>query len=127
MKFVRRPDLDTKTRIDIALAAYLSQGIYGAITSLAQAYKVSRLFVYQLLWVLSLALKEEFELPTAKPKIQNLLPLDKAIFLFRLEGKCPIQSISSILQYLGYPYDSTGYISQRLSFYAARVEKYLKY
>ena len=92
MKFVRRHDLDTKTRIDIALAAYLSQGIYGSITSLAQAYKTSRLFVYQLLWVLSIVLKEEFEVPTAKPKTQNLLPLDKAILLFRLEGKCSIQN-----------------------------------
>lgn len=81
MKFVRRHDLDTKTRIDIALVAYLSQGIYGTLTSLAQAYKVSRLFVYQLLWALSIALKEEFELPIAKPKVQNHLPLDKAILL----------------------------------------------
>lgn len=125
MKFVRRPDLDTKTRIDIALAAYLSQGIYGTITTLAQAYKVSRLFVYQLIWVLSLALKEEFKLPAAKPKVQNYLSLDKAILLLRLEGKCPIQSISSILQHFGYPYNSTGYISQRLSFYAARLKNTL--
>jgi hypothetical protein len=125
VKFVRRPDLDTKTRIDIALAAYLSQGIYGTITTLAQAYRVSRLFVYQLLWVLSIALKEEFELPTAKPRVQNLPPLDKAVLLFRLEGKCSIQSISSILQHFGYPFHSTGYISQRLSFYADRLKNTL--
>ena len=125
MKFLRRPDLDTKTRIDIALAAYFNQGIYGTITSLAQAYKVSRLFVYQLLWVFSLALKESFELPTIKPAIQNQLPLDKAILLLRLEGKSPIQSISSILQHFGYPFQSTGYISQRLSFYATRLKNTL--
>ncbi len=125
MKFVRRPDLNTKTRIDIALAAYLSQGIYGSITSLAQTYRVSRLFVYQLLWILSIALKEEFDLPAAKPRAQNLLPLDKAVLLFRLEGKCSIRSISSILPHFGYPFHSTGYISQRLSFYAARLKNTL--
>jgi hypothetical protein len=125
VKFVRRPDLNTKTRIDIALAAYLNQGIYGTITSLAQAYRVSRLFVYQLLWILSIALKEEFELPTAKARVHNLLPLDKAVLLFRLEGKCSLQSISSILPHFGYPYHSTGYISQRLSFYAARLKNTL--
>ncbi len=125
MKFLRRPDLDTKTRIDIALAAYLNQGIYGTITSLAQAYKVSRLFVYQLLWIFSLTLKESFELPTIKPEIQNQLTLDKAILLLRLEGKCPIQSISSILQHFGYPFYSTGYISQRLSFFATRLKNTL--
>lgn len=125
MKFLRRPELDTKTRIDIALTAHLNQGIYGAITSLAQAYKVSRLFVYQLLWVFSLALKESFELPIVKPEIQNHLSLDKAILLLRLEGKCPIQSISSILQHFGYPFHSTGYISQRLSFYASRLKNTL--
>ena len=125
MKFVRRHDLDTRTRIDIALAAYLSQGIYGSITSLAQAYKTSRLFVYQLLWVLSIVLEEEFELPTPKPRVQNYLPLDKAILLLRLEGKCSIQNISSILQYSGYPHHSVGYISQRLSFYAARLKNTL--
>lgn len=96
MKFVRRPDLNTKTRIDIALAAYLSQGIYGTITSLAQAYRVSRLFVYQLLWILSIALKEEFEIPTAKPRVQNLPPLDKAVLLRVPHGCWKVNVLSRV-------------------------------
>jgi hypothetical protein len=50
MKFIRRPDLDKVTRAEITAQAFLAQGIYGEITRLARCYRVSRLFVYTLLW-----------------------------------------------------------------------------
>lgn len=53
MKFIRRPDLDTVTRTEIAVQAFLARGVYGEMTRLARAYRVSRLFVYTLLWQLS--------------------------------------------------------------------------
>lgn len=52
MKFRRRPDLDSLTRIKMAVQAFLRQGVYGEITRLARSYQVSRLFVYTLLWQL---------------------------------------------------------------------------
>lgn len=50
MKFIRRPDLDKVTRAEIAAQAFLAQGVYGELTRLARAYRVSRFFVYTLLW-----------------------------------------------------------------------------
>jgi len=52
MKFMRRPDLDSVTRRSLAIQAYLAIGVYGEITRLATLYKVSRRFIYQLLWEL---------------------------------------------------------------------------
>jgi len=49
MKFVRRPDLDPQTRIQIVMLAWLNQGIYGNMTQIAQYYRISRTFLYQLL------------------------------------------------------------------------------
>lgn len=60
MKFVRRPDIDVQKRIEIAILTLLNQGIYGYITNLARVYKVSRTFVYQLLWAANFALEQEF-------------------------------------------------------------------
>jgi len=39
VKFIRRPDLDAHTRIDIVTQAWLKQGIYGKMTQLAQEYR----------------------------------------------------------------------------------------
>lgn len=50
MKFIRRPDLDKVTRAQIAAQAFLAQGVYGELTRLARCYRVSRFFVYTLLW-----------------------------------------------------------------------------
>ena len=52
MKFMRRPDLDNLTRVEIAVQAFLGMGVYGEITRIAQSYQVSRLFVYKLVWQL---------------------------------------------------------------------------
>ena len=49
MKFMRRPDLDTQTRIEIVIQAWLRQGVYGTMTHIAQSYQISRTFLYQLL------------------------------------------------------------------------------
>ena len=37
MKFVRRPDLDSQTRIHIVMLAWLHQGVYGKMTEIANA------------------------------------------------------------------------------------------
>jgi hypothetical protein len=34
MKFVKRPDLDSQTRIHIVMLAWLHQGVYGKMTEL---------------------------------------------------------------------------------------------
>lgn len=44
--------------------------------------------------------------------------MDRHILLLRLEGHCALESISQIIQQLGLPNASVGYISQRLTAYA---------
>jgi len=51
MKFTRRHDLDPQTRIEIVKDVWLHQGIYGKMTQIAQAYHISRTFLYQLSWL----------------------------------------------------------------------------
>ena len=46
MKFTRRHDLDPQARIEIVKDVWLHQGIYGKMTQIAQAYHISRTFLY---------------------------------------------------------------------------------
>jgi hypothetical protein len=49
MKCTRRPDLDPQTRIHIVMLAGLHQGVYGKMIHIANYYRISRTFLYQLL------------------------------------------------------------------------------
>ena len=60
MKFIRRPDLDPQTRIHIVMLAWLYQGVYGKMTEIANSYRISRTFLYQLLFVANLQLETLF-------------------------------------------------------------------
>ena len=57
MQFMRRPDLDTQTRIEIVIQAWLYQGVYGKMTHIAQYYQISRTFLSQLLFMVHLQLE----------------------------------------------------------------------
>lgn len=123
MKFVRRPDIDVQSRIEIAILTLLNQGVYGYITNLARVYKVSRTFVYQLLWAANFALQQEFSGAALdqKPLAVNEQLVDRTILLLRLEGDCSLGSISNILRALGHRPCSVGHISQRLKEYGQRL------
>jgi hypothetical protein len=110
MQFVRRPDLDAQTRIHIVMLAWLHQGVYGKMTQIAQYYRISRTFLYQLLLVANLHLEVLFS--DEKCVLQkDQRPLQQLILLLRLEGKCSIASIAAILQTLQYQPHSVGYLS----------------
>jgi hypothetical protein len=110
MKFIRRHDLDPHTRIEMVRLAWLHQGIYGKMTQIAQAYHVSRTFLYQMTWAAHLQLERLFSDPQAL--VQAPQPLwEPLILLLRLEGKCSIPSMSSILKYFQYQPNSVGYLS----------------
>jgi hypothetical protein len=116
MKFMRRPDLDNLTRVEIAVQAFLGLGVYGEITRIAQSYQVSRLFVYKLVWQLLTVYALRVCDPASAQAIRK--EVDRHILLLRLEGQCALESISQIIQQLGLPNASVGYISQRLTAYA---------
>jgi len=128
MKFVRRPDLDVQSRIEIGILALINQGIYGYITHLSRVYKVSRTFVYQLLWAASFALLQEFRAPALYKEslVVNEHLVDRIILVLRLEGNCSLGSISNILSVLGHRPCSVGYISERLKEYAQRLSNTLQ-
>ena len=111
MKFTRRSDLDPQTRIHIVMLARLHQGVYGKMTEIAKYYQISRAFLYQLLFMANLQLETLFsdEKQVFQPEYPPVEPL---IVLLRLEGKCSLGSIASILQALEYHPRSVGYLSQ---------------
>lgn len=121
MKFIRRPDLDNVARLKIAMQAVEGLRVYGEITRIARCYRVSRLFVYKLLWQL-LTL---FELEVCSPPltVAKQQEIDRHLLLLRLEGHCSLESISQISKQLGLPFSSVGYISGRLRAYAGKVPK----
>jgi hypothetical protein len=111
MKFTRRPDLDPQTRIHIVMLAWLHQGVYGKMTEIAEAYQISRTFLYQLLLMANLRLETLFS--DEKLLFQkDHQHLEQLLLLLRLEGKCSLLSISSILKALRYHPNSLGYLSQ---------------
>jgi hypothetical protein len=120
MKFIRRHDLTPHTRIDMVRLAWLHQGIYGKMTQIAQDYHISRTLLYQLIWAANLQLITLFS--AQKPHVQAPQPrLEPLILLLRLEGKCSIPSMTSILQYCQYQPNSVGYLSERFQHYGAAL------
>ena len=111
MKFTRRPDLDPHTRVEIVRLAWLNQGVYGKMTQIARYYQISRTFLYQLMFMANLQLELLFS--DAKLLFQkDHRHLEQLILLLRLEGKCSLLSISSILKALEYHPNAVGYLSQ---------------
>jgi len=91
MKFMRRPDIDNVARVKIAVQAFLGLGIYGEITRIAKAYRVSRLFVYKLLWQLMLLYELEVCGFCSSEAIRK--EVDRQILLLRFEGHCALERI----------------------------------
>ncbi|MDM8561525.1 hypothetical protein [Candidatus Parabeggiatoa sp. HSG14] len=116
MKFIRRKDLDTETRLNIIKAGFSCMGTYGSMTNLALKYNISRTFLYQLMAASLIYLSEMFRVESRN--ISNYqMDIEPFIILLRLEGKCSISSISEILKVLNYNKNSTGMISELLTKY----------
>ncbi len=114
--FQRRKDLNIKARIKIAfIALYFSK--WGTITHLANKYNISRQLIYNLRDELSLYVEnyfgknEEHSLSKSSKKASS----ESLALILRLEGKCSIESASSVMERLGLPYSSVGFISQALT------------
>jgi hypothetical protein len=57
-----------------------------------------------------------------KPHAQDSqILVEPLILLLRLEGKCSLPSLSSILQYFQYQPNSVGYLSERFHTYGAAL------
>src|SRR2546426_11770405 len=81
------------------------------MTEIANSYRISRTLLYQLLLMAHLQLETLFN--SEKLLLQkDHCHLEQLIVLLRLEGKCSLLSIASILQALEYHPHSVGYLSQ---------------
>lgn len=116
MKYLRRTDIDSVTRIEIAVQAYVGKGVYGTITKLSKIYEVSRLFIYKLLWELQNLYSIDKGKATDKGEAKRLArkEIDRNILLYKMAGKSSLESIGEILKAQGYKYNSQGYIWARL-------------
>jgi hypothetical protein len=111
MKFTRRQDLDPQTRIEIVREAWVYQGVYGKMTQIAHAYRISRTFLYQLILAANLQLEVLFSDESVLFQ-KDHQHLEQLLLLLRLEGNCSLLSISSILKALEYRPNSLGSLSQ---------------
>ena len=120
MQFIRRHDLTPHTRIAMVRLAWLNQGIYGKMTQIAQEYHISRTWLDQLIWAANLQLETLFG--EQKPRAQDShILFEPFILLLRLEGKCSLPSLSSILQSFQYQPNSVGYLSECFQHYGAAL------
>lgn len=126
LKYHRRTDITPSLRLEIANKALYSKE-YGKITRLSEKYQVSRPFIYSLkthLSVLGTMLfctsKGGEELSNSKlPKAVDLI---REILTLRLEGKCPIEGISTLLKRKQLQGSSVGNISKILNRIGSQLE-----
>lgn len=122
VKFFRREDLSEEKRFKIASIALFFR-VKGGKSGMAKRHGVSRTFIYQLRdqlaggmhTIFGASSQSEPERITARQQTEQL------ILLLRLIGGCSIGAISLMLNALGMPYDSVGFISQRLQGMGARL------
>jgi len=112
--FQRRADLTFQARF---LIAYIvsCQKKRGVVTQLSRKYKVSRTFIYQLRDIFSIAIENDSLFSQDIDKQDEKRSSLNIILSLKFEGKCGINGISSIMQRLGFPFHSVGFISQFLS------------
>ena len=114
-KFVRRHDLTPSIRLYIAYMALTvrATGAWGNITELSRQFMISRMFVYMLANTLHETSIVVFGDNAAKPSSTKEMPYPYILSL-RLEGKCSLEAISTIMKRFGIPNASIGLISQYL-------------
>jgi len=115
--FIRRTDLTSQIRLYISCTALIAQinGTWGQITELSRQFMVSRTFVYMLIATLEqnglIIFGDNHSTSTVDEK--------KLAFYYmlslRLEGRCSLESISTIMKRFGKKLSAVGSISHYLT------------
>ncbi len=121
MKFLRRPDLSPHTRARIALDAYLHLGMWGYMSQLARQYRVSRQFIYILIWAVTGLFEPKPSSPRDVAPKTIELRLDRLLIALKLQGHCSVGDISQIFKILEIENNSIGCISERLKEFASAI------
>ncbi len=120
-KFIRRADLEPLTRLHIAFAALkaIEFGVWGKITALSRQFMISRMFINMRVATLRQTTPIIFGNNHSQSiGIEKRLPYDYMLSL-RLEGRCSIGAISTIMKRFGLETSSTGSISQYLWYFGS--------
>ena len=117
-KFVRRHDLTPSIRLYIAFMALTARaaGTWGQITELSRQFMISRMFVYMLANTLHETSSIVFGDNHLKPAAIHERAPYYYILSLRLEGKCSIEAISTIMKRFGIPNASVGSVSVYLQY-----------
>ncbi len=113
LKFARRTDLTPEIRLAIAYSALEAQktGKWGKITELARHFMISRTFVYMLASFLATASVIIFSATPAIASVTNQwLPFAYMLAL-RMEGRCSIEAISTLMKRFDVSFSSVGSVS----------------
>lgn len=87
---------------------------WGVITALASEYKISRQFVYMLIATLKEVMPELFGVQI--PKVgHSKKELFSKMLSYRMEGRCSIEAISTLMKREALSLSSVGMVSQTLS------------
>jgi hypothetical protein len=115
-KFLRRPDLSPSIRIQIACAAVVAKlsGQWGAITRIARQFMISRTFVYMLAAGMQQAGERLFQEPSRLPSSNDERLPYRWMLSLRLEGRCSLGAISTIMSRFDVSPSSSGTVSQVL-------------
>jgi tetratricopeptide (TPR) repeat protein len=116
-KFIRRPDLTTFDRLQIAYEAFCAKifGHWGMISALARYHNISRTFIYNTLAVFEEVVELALGEPPQQIEIENKRESVELIIVLRLEGKCGIGAISTIMKRLNHRFSGQGTVSTYLN------------
>ena len=116
-KFIRRPDLTTFDRLQIAYEALCAKifNHWGVISALARYHNVSRTFVYNTLAVFEQVVELALGEPPQQVEIENKRESVELMIALRLEGKCGVGAISTIMKRLNHRFSGQGTVSTYLN------------
>ncbi len=120
-KFIRRHDLTPSIRSYIAATAFIAQknGTWGKLTELSRQFMISRMFVYLLIARLEDAGLIIFGDNRSSPSEDEQKLAFYYMLSLRLEGRCSLEAISTIMKRFDKKLSSIGSICQYLNYFGS--------
>ncbi len=127
-RFLRRKDLGAPLRLYIACAAVVARvlGLRGTVTELSRRFMISRTFVYALAATLRASAYPSFRVGTVEQTSIRCESPYHLMLSLRLEGRCSIEAIATIMGRLDAEFSSVGSISKYLHYFGSLVPNTLK-
>ena len=119
IKFIRRSDLDLSKRLYIATTALsaMLNNHWGVISNMAKTFAISRTFIYMLATTLT---EMDFLLfGVTSQQVESKIQAYNYILSLRLEGRCSIGAISTIMKRFEIGPNATGTISEHLTYFGS--------